>query len=106
MPDKLPSAEEWLNDNLGRDRAFEEAISSLDSAFDTIRADGIAQGRREAAELVREKRLPGKDGLQMFKSNFNSGIDAAIEAILGTASAEKTDNPATFPPHDNDGQTA
>jgi hypothetical protein len=52
-------------------------------------ADGIAQGRREAAEAVRAKRLAGPDGLQMFKSNFNSGIDVAIDAILGTASAEE-----------------
>jgi hypothetical protein len=65
----------------------EEAIGKIRPYADAFRA----QGRREAAEAVRAKRLAGPDGLQMFKSNFNSGIDVAIDAILGTASAEKTD---------------
>jgi hypothetical protein len=48
-----------------------------------------AQGRREAAEAVRAKRLAGPDGLQMFKSNFNSGIDVAIDAILEGEGVER-----------------
>jgi hypothetical protein len=54
-----------------------------------VRADGIAQGRREAAAAVRAKRLAGPDGLQMFKSNFNSGIDVAIDAILEGEGVER-----------------
>jgi hypothetical protein len=52
------------------------------SAFDTVRSDGIAQGRREAAEADCE--LCGACIHVLVKcKNYH--------AILGTASAEKTD---------------
>jgi hypothetical protein len=60
-------------------------------------ADGIAQGRREAAEAYCELCGACIPVLVKCKDYY---------AILGTASAEKTDKPATVPPHDNDGQTA
>jgi hypothetical protein len=59
------------------DIAIKNAIKDL---VDREKSAGIAQGRREAAAAVRAKRLAGPDGLQMFKSNFNSGIDVAIDA--------------------------
>jgi hypothetical protein len=75
-------------------------------------ADGIAQGRREAADIFAwllgytdfRQREPG-EGAYWWRKELRQRMDAA-GIILGTASAEKTDKHATFPPHDNDGQTA
>jgi hypothetical protein len=57
------------------------------------------QGRRGAAEAaVALLRSLGPE------EEWNE--ERLCKAILGTASAEKTDKHATFPPHDNDGQMA
>jgi hypothetical protein len=61
-------------------------------------ADGIAQGRREAAEAL--------CSLCDYISLGCTAHCVSRKAIIGTASSEKTDKGATFPPHDNDGQTA
>jgi hypothetical protein len=72
----------------------EEAIGKIRPYADAFRA----QGRREAAEAWCSICDYISLGCTEHCVNRN--------AILGTASAEKTDKPATFPRHDNDGQTA